>query len=101
MLDDSRKRALTDGMEFSIDAAYLTELLASQGGLCFYSGRQLSLGRGGDAISLDRVDSQRGYTPENVVLATWQVNCMKREMPREYFVSLCHTIARIGTQRDK
>jgi hypothetical protein len=66
--------------ECSIGAAYLEELYNRQGGKCAITGRTMVIGPSyseRDALSLDRINPQRGYVEGNVRLVTWQVNCAR------------------------
>lgn len=93
LLASIKARCKEHGVVCSIDVPYLEVLLEKQGGLCFYSGRTLSLETGDDAVSVDRRVPDGGYTPDNVVLTCWLVNHMKRRTPEGEFVALCRAIA--------
>lgn len=73
-----------------IDEYFLIFLLEKQNGKCFYSEKQLvTLGRKHPwQPSLDRIDSNKGYTRDNVVLCTvaenYAKNCFDTEQFLEY-----------------
>lgn len=45
-------------------------------------------------VSLDRIDSLKGYVSDNIQLVHKDVNMMKKEYKQEYFVSMCKLIAK-------
>ena len=42
--------------------------------------------------SLDRIDSKKGYTPENIQLVHKDVNMMKNHYPQDYFIKMCKLV---------
>lgn len=70
-------------VDFSITTDTLKSLYDSQNGKCYYTGTPMKIKHPKDKqrdpfiISLDRVDSSKGYTPENVVLCCWGINSLK------------------------
>lgn len=68
----------------------LYDLWLSQQGLCKYSGVPLSVeANHPHTVSLDRVDSSKGYFPENLQLVSASVNRMKQEFKEDFFLDLC------------
>ncbi len=45
-------------------------------------------------FSIDRVDSNLGYTQDNIVLCIWDINNMKFNFSQEHFIELCKMVAR-------
>jgi hypothetical protein len=43
--------------------------------------------------SLDRIDSKKGYTLDNVQLVHKDINMMKKEYDQKYFIEMCKLIA--------
>ena len=73
------------------EALYLWDL---QGGKCALSGAPLSSeGNSPYTASLDRKDSSKGYTADNVQWVCWIVNKMKMEWSQNEFLSWVHAIA--------
>jgi len=68
-----------------------------QEGLCALSGMRmttaLTRGRVWTNVSVDRVDSSRGYDVNNVQLVCLAANLMKNNLPQEDFVRWCRVIA--------
>jgi len=89
----ARGRARKKGMEFNLTPEFLLELWNLQDGKCFYSGIDMTYNRNDlYTVSVDRVDSNKGYTQDNVVLACWGVNSMKNSYTREEFIALCQAV---------
>lgn len=93
LLYSAKSRSVKEGRAFEIDIEYLCNLYEQQAGLCFYTGRPMSLDTGDDAISIERKDPSLGYVVGNVVLTCWIVNNMKRHMRQQEFIDMCRLIA--------
>lgn len=82
----------------SIRSADIRDLYKKQEGKCFYTGVDMEL-MGGiknnpRAMSVDRVDSSRGYDLDNVVLTCYGLNCLKgRHSAALMFENLKHFYA--------
>lgn len=89
----ARSRARAKGIDFNITKDYIVELYEKQGGKCFYSGIPLSK-RLNDrhVLSIDRVDSDKGYVADNVVISCAIVNSMKNDMTKDEFTSIIESI---------
>jgi hypothetical protein len=61
--------------------------LVDVGGTNVKSGRNLA------APSVDRIDSAKHYTPDNIQIVMAAVNMMKGELPQEVFLEFCDKIA--------
>lgn len=74
---DSRKRALRMGWEFNLTSQFIIELMRVTT-MCPYLGCELTHdGKSNTLASLDRVDSNRGYTTDNVQIISYLANLMK------------------------
>jgi hypothetical protein len=81
--------------EATITVDDLKELWNKQAGKCFYSGREMKynfsrkelpkLSTHPEKVSIDRVDSDKGYTKNNVVLCCSLVNFMKLDTKLDEF----------------
>jgi len=81
--------------ESTITIEDLKEIWNKQNGKCFYSGREMKynfsrkelpkLSTHPEKVSIDRVDSDRGYTKDNIVLCCTLVNLMKLDTKIEDF----------------
>lgn len=72
-----------------------------QDGKCFYTGIKLTLPQNPQQfrfdtqsynVSIDRIDSNKGYTKDNVQLVLKCVNFMKQSMSHEDFLEMCKLI---------
>lgn len=77
-----REKARRRGLEFSIDAKYLSDLFVQQGGRCAMTGWPIALSVGKrtaatETASLDRINSELGYVEKNVVWLHKKLNMMK------------------------
>lgn len=69
-----------------IDLTYLIELFNNQNGVCPYSGRKIQFDiNSQERLSLDRKDSTKGYTKDNVVWCCWQANNIKQDLNEDDF----------------
>lgn len=82
---DSRKRARLKGLEWGIHAGWIIRKLEEQEHCCAISGIEFSGKRLGTAHkrpympSLDRIDCNKGYTPENVRIVCVAVNALLQD----------------------
>jgi hypothetical protein len=85
-----------DEREFDITVPFLVDLLERQDGKCALSGLPMLTAthrdeRPDDArcnpnkLSIDRIDSSRGYTEDNVQLVRWRPNSMKMDMTSDVY----------------
>lgn len=83
---------------FDIDLGYLLQLYSSQDGRCAVSGVKMTYsagkGRVYTNISLDRIDSAKGYIRGNVQFVCDLVNRMKSDLEQSAFIDWCKTIVR-------
>lgn len=88
-----RRGKQKDKYKCSITLDDLKEIYTKQSGKCYISGRQLQTNIGSpDRISLDRIDSNIGYTKDNIGLTCIQVNIMKSDMSLEVFANYIKNI---------
>lgn len=87
------RRVRVKNLDLDFDAVYLEGLFNIQGGKCAYTGEKLELNAGySNTFSVDRVDSSLGYTKDNIVLTTWEVNNCKQDLSLERFKNLCSKV---------
>ena len=81
-----QRRAKLYSMELTIDVPFLVELFENQKGICPYTGLPMSFEiHNYQRLSLDRINSDLGYTKENIVWCCWIANNMKQDMnPHEF-----------------
>lgn len=97
LLGNSKARSKKLGYDFDLDKAFLFELWNLQEGLCALTKEPLSLEEGqsrwvGSLVSLDRIDSSKGYTRDNVQFVTSAANYAKGSLTVEQFVDLCKKV---------
>lgn len=89
-------------MPFNLDEAWLEEKLRSNKceltGIKFYRGKSLPHPR---AWSVDRVNSNRGYTKSNCRVVTYQMNVALNKFGEQAFADLAFAyVARVTAQRN-
>ena len=88
---------------FNIDMGYLLQLYEDQDGFCAISGVKMThiAGRGrlNTNISIDRIDSKRGYLRGNVQFVCDIVNRMKSDMREDELLTWCRRILEVSNGR--
>jgi hypothetical protein len=86
---------LTRGIPFLVNIEFGWELFVQQSRRCRLSGLPIGFGTriGETTASLDRIDSSKPYEPGNVQWLHKRLNVMKREIPQQEFIELCHLVA--------
>lgn len=83
-------------MEFNITEKYIEELYQNNH-ICTYTGIDLSynsnLNVKDNFLSLDRIDSDKGYIEGNVQFVHKDINMMKGSLPHDKFIELCILVA--------
>lgn len=93
LLKSAKRRSYKFDYHCDIDYYFILEKLEK--GYCEATGIVFDKNGEGDysnhpySPSLDRVDSKKGYTKENVRMVIWQFNLMKGEVSDEYLLSIC------------
>ena len=91
-----KSRAFQKGWDFDLDYKYLTELYNKQKGKCYYTNLKMKYKKGPktfDTMSLDRIDSSKGYTKDNVVLCLNCINMLKSDHNMKDFKKVFRGIA--------
>ena len=79
--------------QFNLKQEDLIKLWEKQKGRCYYSGLPMVIKQNEyNYISIDRYDSNKGYTIDNIVLCCHIINLMKKDMPEKIFISYCQAI---------
>ncbi len=88
-----RNSASRRGYKVSITIEEAWELFQKQDGRCALSGVPIKLGRWSEiTASLDRIDSQTGYTLDNIQWVHSTVNRLKMDLPEEELLGWCQRI---------
>lgn len=85
-----RRGAAVRGYEFAVTVEDLDLVFLRQGERCALTGVPLVMG---DNASVDRVDSSRGYTPENIQWVDKTINQMKSDLDQGGFLDWCRKVA--------
>lgn len=98
LITQSKYRSKSFNRSHDINREFLKNLYFEQQGCCALSGIHMTIigKRGSDdywrSISIDRKDSSKGYTKDNVQLVCTGVNYMKKDMSDELFVTFCRNV---------
>lgn len=93
-LRNAKNSAIKRKQVFNLTVSSITECWHTQLGVCAYSGRQMTLEAGKlNTVSIERINSNIGYTPENTVLVCQAINRMKSNFGFEDFYALCRDVA--------
>lgn len=95
-ISEIRLRARKKKMDFDIDAKFLWELILKQKYLCAISKLKISLDKN---ASVDRIDSSKGYTKDNVWWVHKDINKMKMDLPMDRFLELCDTVSQSNKEQ--
>lgn len=94
-----RGGAASRGIEFAIHVNDVLGLYLKNHGRCEATGVLLSLRQGGKGRknwlipSVDRIDNDRGYYPDNIQVVAAIVNIMKNDLSMDGFVTWCQRVA--------
>lgn len=91
-------------MDFGISTSDLLDLWEKQNGKCYYTGYDMEYwyihykeGKEADKekwqVSCDRLDNNRGYEKENIVLCCTIINKMKNILSQKEFYQICKDIS--------
>jgi hypothetical protein len=93
---NAKSNAKKDGRCFNIDKEFIQKQWQKQGGVCYYSGCPVSFhkeNRGDKRTgSIDRIDSNIGYTNDNCVVCHQDLNYLKRDLKIDEFYKICKLI---------
>ena len=92
-----KQREKKNKIPVTVSIRDLWELFLKQDRKCALSGRELkfgslSLGRKETSASLDRIDSSKGYSLDNIQWVHKDVNMMKHKYSQAYFIDTCKQI---------
>lgn len=96
----AKNRAKEKGIQFDITKEFLVGLYEKQKGKCFYSDLEMRLvveernKNNNDyySLSIDRINSEFGYTKDNTILCCNVVNIMKNGLSKKDFLDICSKI---------
>lgn len=99
-------KAKVRGIKFEISKEDAFNQYELQSGKCALSGMPIQLGgvlakTKGQTASLDRIDSSKGYTPDNIQWVHKDINWMKNHYNESYFIEMCKQIVNHQKQKEK
>jgi hypothetical protein len=90
---NAQKSAEKRKHEFSITLEDIVKAWREQNETCAYSGRKMTLVAGQlNTVSIERIDSTIGYTPNNTILVCQAINRMKSDFNYDDFYALCRDV---------
>ncbi len=90
VLSKLKRDAQTRGISFDITIEDINEKYEQQDMRCALSGIPILFGLN---ASVDRIDSDKDYTKDNIQIVLNVINIMKRDIPEDLFILLCKNIA--------
>jgi len=90
VLSKLKRDAKTRNISFEITIEDIQRKLEEQNYKCGYTGWSVEFGNN---ASVDRIDSSKGYTTDNIHIVDKTVNIAKRDYSHEYFIKMCKAVA--------
>ena len=88
------------GIEFDLTIDFLDGLIRGQSHKCYYTELPIDAKtRDSITASLDRLDSSKGYTKDNVHFVIKDVNMMKWTLKEKRFTQLCKLVAKVSDDK--
>lgn len=91
-----KKSAIKRGYPFEVSIDFLWNLFLSQNHICAITGDYIESIKG---ASLDRIDSTKGYTEDNVQWVTYQANVSKHTMSMNSLYEFCRKVLNHANQQ--
>ena len=86
-LKSLKQNAVSRGLSCDITIADIKTVFANQRGCCYYTGMPLVVD------SVDRIDHERGYQRDNILICERHINVFRAKRSRADFIALCSQIA--------
>ena len=104
-LKGTRRRSKEKNIYNDLTLDYLMYLWERQSGKCALTGVQMTYkfyeGRVNTNLSVDRIDSTKGYSKDNVQLVCMAANQMKNDLQMDELIKLCKAILAMERERLK
>lgn len=105
-LKGTRRRSKIKNMFNDLTLDFLLYLWEKQKGKCALTGIDMTYkfyeGRVNTNLSVDRINSAKGYSRDNVQLVCMAVNQMKNDLPQKDFIDMCEKVLQIAAlEREK
>lgn len=92
---DARKRSKKKGLEFDITFSQVRDQFMAQKGRCHYTKEPFRRNYSVARLSLERLNSNLGYTKSNVVWCWSFVNKAKQDRPYKEFRRICYLLLKV------
>ena len=93
-LRNAKNAAEKRQQDFLLTIQDIVDCWNSQSSICAYSGRIMTLEAGNlHTVSIERIDSNKGYVLENTILVCQAINRMKSNFEFNDFYELCRDVA--------
>ena len=94
-LQNARRSAMKRNNEFDLTIQDIVDCWNEQYKICAYSGIEMTLEAGKlNTVSIERIDSNIGYTKDNTILVCQAINRMKSNFNYDDFYTLCASVAK-------
>lgn len=94
-LRNAKNSAKKRNQEFSLEINDVVGFWNDQQMICAYSGLEMTLEAGKlNTVSIERIDSDIGYTKDNTILVCQAINRMKSDFSYQDFYMLCQSVAK-------
>lgn len=104
-LKGTKRRSKIKDTYNDLDLEYLMYLWNKQEGKCALTGLQMTYkfyeGRVNTNVSVDRIDSSKGYTRDNIQLVCMAANQMKNDLSMDELLFMCNKIISAAYEREK
>lgn len=95
------ERSKQKNIDFTITAMDIKNQYKLQDGKCFYTKQEIFMPTGfsiknmskPNIASIDRIDSSKGYHPDNIQLTTKAMNLFKYTLSHEELLEICHIVS--------
>ena len=102
-LKGTKRRSREKNIYNDLTLDYIMYLWEKQSGKCALTGMQMTYkfyeGRVNSNVSIDRIDSTKGYSKDNVQLVCMAANQMKNDLSMTEFIEMCE--AALALEREK
>lgn len=90
-----RKNGIHRGLDWDLQPQDIIDLYEKQNNKCALTDWDIGWADRGlvATVSIDRIDSSKGYVLDNVQLLHKDVNMAKQQFSQEYFTNMCRSVA--------
>lgn len=99
LLDHAKQRARKSGLPFSL---VISDIKIPE--FCPHCQKKLKVGTHKDkrlSPSIDRIDSRKGYTKDNIIIVCWRANSLKKDATLDELKQLVDFYSKLESKDDK